>query len=233
MKSKASISPRSLVILTGAGISAESGIDTFRASDGLWENHKISEVATPEGFAANPIRVHEFYNARRAALKTVTPNAAHDALARLLAYSHKDNSELDVLLVTQNVDDLHERAGASAVIHMHGELSRAKCTACDWSWSFEGDMSLNESCPACHSVKTVRPDIVWFHLAFRYTAQPYHMRGRHSKRSPMLDLLWVCIHGPCQRTHTTSLHSQLLKYFWVHFFLLLDQLKPYLQQSVA
>jgi len=162
MKSKASISPRSLVILTGAGISAESGIDTFRASDGLWENHKISEVATPEGFAANPIRVHEFYNARRAALKTVTPNAAHDALARLLAYSHKDNSELDVLLVTQNVDDLHERAGASAVIHMHGELSRAKCTACDWSWSFEGDMSLNESCPACHSVKTVRPDIVWF-----------------------------------------------------------------------
>jgi len=152
--------PQSIVILTGAGISAESGINTFRASDGLWENHRIEEVATPEGFAANPARVHEFYNARRAALRGVSPNPAHHALAKLA------QSIPNTLIVTQNVDDLHDRARLTSdrpnILHMHGELLRAKCAACNWAWSFAGDMGLSDICPACHTVKTVRPDIVWF-----------------------------------------------------------------------
>ena len=145
-----------IVILTGAGISAESGIDTFRAAGGLWENHRIEDVATPEGFAANPALVHTFYNARRRALKNVSPNPAHDALARL-----QSSGAHDVFIVTQNVDDLHGRAGSTAH-HMHGELLRVKCVACDWACEISGDIDVQTECKACAARGTVRPDIVWF-----------------------------------------------------------------------
>jgi len=145
-----------IVILTGAGISAESGIDTFRASGGLWENHRIEDVATPQGFAANPALVHEFYNARRRALESASPNPAHDALARL-----QKSAAHDVFIVTQNVDDLHERAG-STVHHMHGELLSVKCAACDWQWESRLDIDITTRCPACQTRAAVRPDIVWF-----------------------------------------------------------------------
>jgi len=156
-----------IVTLTGAGISAESGIDTFRAADGLWENHAIEDVATPEGFARNPALVHNFYNQRRAALKTVTPNPAHIALARLQTYLEKEGGSLT--LVTQNVDDLHERGGARHVIHMHGELTSVFCTACDHKWHETEDISEASICAACRSQGTLRPDIVWF------GEMPYHM----------------------------------------------------------
>lgn len=145
-----------IVILTGAGISAESGIRTFRASDGLWEEHRIEEVATPEGFGANPALVHRFYNARRAAAAAAKPNAAHLALAALEA----DGSH-EVLVVTQNVDDLHERAGTRALIHMHGTLAGALCAACGHRWPAPAEMHPQDPCPACGTPAT-RPDIVWF-----------------------------------------------------------------------
>lgn len=145
-----------IVILTGAGISAESGIRTFRASDGLWEEHRIEDVATPEGFARNPALVHRFYNQRRAAAATAEPNAAHRALARLeAAGAHQ------VLIVTQNVDDLHERAGSQNLIHMHGTLNGALCAACGHRWPAPSEMNKTQSCPACGKPAT-RPDIVWF-----------------------------------------------------------------------
>ncbi|KEO60927.1 NAD-dependent deacylase [Thioclava indica] len=145
-----------IVILTGAGISAESGIRTFRASDGLWEEHRIEDVATPEGFSRDPALVHEFYNARRAAARAAQPNAAHLALAKLEA-----DPTHDVLIVTQNVDDLHERAGSQNVIHMHGSLFGALCHACGHRWPAPEVMSATDSCPACGRAAT-RPDIVWF-----------------------------------------------------------------------
>lgn len=151
------MSENNIVILTGAGISAESGIDTFRAAGGLWENHRIEDVATPEGFAADPVLVHKFYNARRAALKDVSPNPAHAALARLQASRGES-----LFLVTQNVDDLHERGGSPQVHHMHGELLRAKCAACDWAWAHAGTMDTGSRCVACQTRSVVRPDIVWF-----------------------------------------------------------------------
>ncbi len=146
-----------IVILTGAGISAESGIQTFRDAGGLWENHPVEQVATPEGFVANPKLVHRFYNLRRAALSSVDPNAAHKALGKLQA-------EFDgqVTLVTQNVDDLHERGGSPEVIHMHGELRSAFCTACGHRWQQLGDLSVETPCPACQTRGGPRPDIVWF-----------------------------------------------------------------------
>ena len=149
--------PNHIVILTGAGISAESGIDTFRDSGGLWENHPIEQVATPQGFAANPEIVHRFYNLRRAALKTVKPNAAHIALARLEA-----EFSGQVTLVTQNVDDLHKRGGFQNVIHMHGELNSALCSACEHRWEHREDLTVNSVCPACRTEGGPRPDIVWF-----------------------------------------------------------------------
>lgn len=153
---------QNILILTGAGISAESGIETFRDAGGLWENHPVEQVATPEGFAADPVLVHRFYNQRRAALKTVEPNAAHIALGRLQT-EHAGH----VTLVTQNVDDLHERAlklngGTADIIHMHGELRSALCSACSHRWRQESDLSLNSTCPACQTVGGPRPDIVWF-----------------------------------------------------------------------
>lgn len=146
-----------LVILTGAGISAESGLPTFRGSDGLWEGHRVEEVASPEGFAADPVLVQRFYNLRRGALTTVHPNAAHLALARLEQAWHGP-----FLLVTQNVDDLHERAGSRKLRHLHGELRRARCLACDASSPWQGDITVESPCPACGATGRLRPDIVWF-----------------------------------------------------------------------
>ena len=126
----------SIVVLTGAGISAESGLSTFRGADGLWENHRIEDVATPEGFARDPELVHRFYNQRRAQLGTVEPNAAHLALAELeRAWPGK------FLLVTQNVDNLHDRAGSRNLIHMHGDLARVRCTRCGKVFPWEGATS--------------------------------------------------------------------------------------------
>ena len=149
-----------IVILTGAGISAESGIDTFRAAGGLWENHRVEDVATPEGFAKDPKLVHRFYNLRRAALKTVEPNPAHFALAKLGAELAKRGGQLT--LVTQNVDDLHERGGAKEVIHMHGILTSMLCGNCEHRWEYLGDASPELPCPKCYVKGTSRPDIVWF-----------------------------------------------------------------------
>ncbi len=146
-----------IVILTGAGISAESGIDTFRSEGGLWEQHKVEDVATPEGFARDPDLVLGFYDMRREALAKVEPNAAHRALAQLIA-GHSGK----VLLVTQNVDDLHERAGAKNVLHMHGELKSALCQACEMRSAWEGPALLSRPpCPVCKA-PMLRPDVVWF-----------------------------------------------------------------------
>lgn len=150
------MSAEKIVILTGAGISAESGLGTFRDEDGLWAQHRIEDVATPEGFAANPQLVHDFYNARRAQSVAATPNAAHQALARLEA-AHPG----EVLVVTQNVDGLHEAAGSKAVMHMHGALSGALCAACEHRWPAPLVMAPSDPCPACAKL-TTRPDIVWF-----------------------------------------------------------------------
>jgi len=146
-----------IVILTGAGISAESGVATFRGPDGLWEGHRVEDVATPEAFARDPALVQNFYDERRAKLKTVQPNAAHQALARLDA---KWPGEL--LLVTQNVDDLHDRAGSKRLLHMHGELNSAWCLACDARSRFDGRMAQAPACPQCGQPGRLRPDIVWF-----------------------------------------------------------------------
>jgi len=148
---------RNIVILTGAGISAESGIATFRAADGLWEDHRVEDVATPEGFARDPALVQRFYDARRARLKEVEPNAAHRALARLDAQWPGE-----LLIVTQNVDDLHERAGARRVLHMHGELKSAWCLACGERSCWEEELSGGPACPRCAKTGRLRPDIVWF-----------------------------------------------------------------------
>ena len=147
---------RNIVILTGAGISAESGIDTFRGSGGLWENHRVEDVATPEAFARDPELVLRFYDMRRAAIQTCQPNAAHHALARL----DREFSG-NLLIVTQNVDDLHERAGAQRVLHMHGEHLNAWCTACDTRSRWTEGLLHRPPCPACGE-QALRPDVVWF-----------------------------------------------------------------------
>jgi NAD-dependent deacetylase len=148
---------RNIVILTGAGVSAESGLATFRGPDGLWEGHRVEDVATPEAFARDPTLVHAFYDARRAKLDTVQPNDAHRALARL-------DSEWpgQMLLVTQNVDDLHERAGSKRLLHMHGELTKGWCIRCNERFGWTGPMGTGAQCPSCETAGLVRPDIVWF-----------------------------------------------------------------------
>jgi NAD-dependent deacetylase len=182
------MSVRNIVILTGAGVSAESGLATFRGADGLWEGHRVEDVATPEAYRRDPALVHQFYDARRARLGTVEPNEAHKALARL-----DGEWPGELLLVTQNVDDLHERAGSKRLIHMHGELTSGWCLACDerFAWhgpmspstvrpepveglSFSGSEQRQDSpstssgrtevnvCPCCGIAGQVRPDIVWF-----------------------------------------------------------------------
>jgi NAD-dependent protein deacetylase/lipoamidase len=153
-----------IVILTGAGISAESGLATFRDSDGLWEKHDPMQIATPEAFRRDPDLVYRFYNARRAQLRTVHPNAAHIALASLQQQFHGD-----VFLVTQNVDDLHERGGSGQVCHMHGELNSMLCEACNGTEFVSEDFDSNTSCPLCRTPGRLRPDIVWFGEI------PYHM----------------------------------------------------------
>lgn len=146
-----------VVILTGAGISAESGIRTFRDSNGLWENHRIEEVATPEGWQANPQLVWNFYQKRRRQLLEVEPNQGHAALVEL------ENQLENFLLVTQNVDDLHERAGSKNLIHMHGELAKLRCEMCDHVEEMMDDEHLQDSFLACSQCEgRLRPHIVWF-----------------------------------------------------------------------
>jgi NAD-dependent deacetylase len=145
-----------IVILTGAGISAESGIETFRAETGLWAQHRVEDVATPEGFDRDPELVVRFYNNRRLQAAGAQPNAAHQALARLEAL-HTGT----VLVVTQNVDDLHSRAGSRNLIHMHGALNSALCAVCDHRWPAPQQMQTGQACPACNA-PAARPDIVWF-----------------------------------------------------------------------
>ena len=148
-----------IVILTGAGISKESGLDTFRDADGIWAKVRLEDVATPEAFARDPARVHDFYNGRRQRLASgeVEPNAAHLALARLEA-----EWPGDVLIVTQNVDNLHERAGSRNLIHMHGEHLKARCDACDVVFAWEADLSADLACETCGASGGLRPHVVWF-----------------------------------------------------------------------
>lgn len=148
-----------IVILTGAGISAESGIRTFRDGNGLWENHRVEDVASPEGFARDPEMVLEFYNQRRRQLLSdeVKENAAHAALARL-----EQEHSAEVLLVTQNVDDLHERAGSKNLIHIHGQLLQKRCTACGKVSETRTDLNEESVCGSCGATGTLRPNIVWF-----------------------------------------------------------------------
>lgn len=141
---------KKIVVLTGAGISQESGIKTFRDNNGLWENHRIEEVASPEAYQADPVMVHRFYNLRREQLKEVNPNKAHEALAKLYASSNHD-----LTIITQNVDDLHERAGAQDVIHMHGELRKIRHTQ-------TGEVKYFEDSVLEEDFLSWRPDIVWF-----------------------------------------------------------------------
>ncbi|NUW62396.1 NAD-dependent protein deacylase [Cronobacter sakazakii] len=148
-----------VVVLTGAGISAESGIRTFRAADGLWEEHRVEDVATPEGFARNPQLVQEFYNARRRQLQQpeIKPNAAHLALARL-----EEALGDRFLLVTQNIDNLHERAGSKNVVHMHGELLKVRCSQSGQVLEWTGDVTPGDKCHCCQFPAPLRPHIVWF-----------------------------------------------------------------------
>lgn len=153
---------RRIVILTGAGVSAESGMGTFRDKDGIWTRHSLEDVATPEGFARNPRLVHDFYNARRRALRDAQPNAAHLALAQLEAAVKSSGG--DLMLVTQNVDNLHEKAGSRSLLHMHGELSRVMCATCGEKGAWDEDLFADTECWRCGSagVKGLRPDVVWF-----------------------------------------------------------------------
>lgn len=147
-----------IVVLTGAGISAESGLKTFRDNDGLWEGHRVEDVATPEAFLRSPETVHRFYNMRRQQLiEEAEPNDAHAALAKF-----EEQFQGQYLLVTQNVDDLHERAGSKKLIHMHGELRKAWCTYCDGTFIWERELTTDICCPSCKQSGYMRPNIVWF-----------------------------------------------------------------------
>lgn len=149
-----------IVVLTGAGVSRESGLATFLDAGGAWQQVRMEDVATPEGFRRDPAQVHGFYNARRAQLDTVAPNAAHLALAALeRAWVARGGG---FLLVTQNVDDLHARAGSTLMVQMHGALRRARCQRCGQSFDWQGDMAVDSVCPHCRRAGGVRPDIVWF-----------------------------------------------------------------------
>lgn len=164
---------RRIVLLTGAGVSAESGMGTFRDKDGIWTRHSLEDVATPEGFARNPRLVHDFYNARRRALRGAEPNAAHRALARLERTVAETGGEL--LLVTQNVDDLHEKAGSRELLHMHGELARVMCASCGAKGAWDEDLFSETECWRCNGIGTLRPDVVWF------GEMPYGMDRIHDR----------------------------------------------------
>lgn len=146
-----------IVILTGAGLSAESGLATFRDKGGIWAHYDYREVATPQGFMRNPALVHEFYNMRRRDLLKVAPNAAHMALARL----EREHTG-EVLIVTQNIDNLHEAAGSRNLIHMHGELLRSMCAECGARHDCRDDLSVETECTSCGLPGGMRPDVVWF-----------------------------------------------------------------------
>jgi NAD-dependent deacetylase len=148
-----------IVILTGAGISKESGLDTFRDKDGIWSKVRLEDVATPEGFKANPKLVHDFYNARRRQLMdpAIRPNEAHHALAHL-----ERQNGYNVLIVTQNIDDLHERAGSRNLIHMHGEMLKVRCDMCGSVLGWTDDIDIHTPCPACAREGGLRPHVVWF-----------------------------------------------------------------------
>jgi NAD-dependent deacetylase len=168
---------RTIVVLTGAGISAESGIRTFRGADGLWEGHRVEDVATPGAFARDPALVHEFYNQRRRSLLDgIEPNAAHWALAKL-----EERFEGNVVVVTQNIDDLHERSGSHWVIHMHGELLQSRCTSCGLIAEVREDLSVESECRECGGRGVLRPNIVWFGEV------PFHMAEieRHLSRAEL------------------------------------------------
>ena len=147
---------QNIVILTGAGLSAESGLSTFRDTSGIWTQYDWREVATIEGFKKNPARVHEFYNMRRRSHKDIKPNAAHFALAKL------ETEHGSVTVVTQNVDRLHEAAGSKNLIHMHGEMAKVFCGHCEVRQLWRDDLSLATPCPACAKTGAMRPDVVWF-----------------------------------------------------------------------
>lgn len=153
-----------IVILTGAGISAESGVSTFRDEDGIWNKYDLEEVATPEGFARNPQLVYDFYNERRKGHDGIKPNAAHLALARL-----EKEYNGNVFIVTQNVDSLHEQAGSKNLLHMHGELLKSLCAHCGKRSDYNKDLSSELVCPHCNQSGGMRPDVVWFGEI------PYHM----------------------------------------------------------
>lgn len=155
-----------IVILTGAGISAESGISTFRDQNGLWENHDVLQVATPQGFERDPELVYRFYNQRRAQLLSteVNPNLAHHALVKL-----QKEFKGEVVLITQNVDDLHERAGHQDVLHMHGELLKMRCTRTGKIYPIRGELTSENKCECCQLPSTLRPHIVWF------SEMPFHL----------------------------------------------------------
>lgn len=149
-----------IFVLTGAGISAESGLGTFRDKGGLWARFDPMKLATPEAFAATPDKVHEFYNMRRANLLASAPNEAHAALARLERELAARGGEL--FLCTQNIDDLHERAGSRHVAHMHGELLKIRCNSCGTVHEWREDLGRSHACPACATTGTLRPHVVWF-----------------------------------------------------------------------
>lgn len=160
-----------IVILTGAGISAESGIRTFRASDGLWEDHRVEDVASPQGFERDPALVYRFYNMRRQQLLSpeIAPNAAHHALAEL-----EKNYHGEVVLITQNIDDLHERGGSKNPLHMHGELLKARCLSCGDISELRTDFDHSTTCPACGDAGGLRPHIVWFGEMPLFMDEIYH-----------------------------------------------------------
>ncbi|MCV6624012.1 MAG: NAD-dependent protein deacylase [Cellvibrionaceae bacterium] len=153
---------RNIVVLTGAGVSAESGLDTFRDNGGLWEQHRVEDVATPEAFARNPELVQRFYNMRRSALlEKAKPNASHFSLAEF-EKNYRKAGLGDFLLVTQNVDDLHERGGSERLLHMHGELLKIRCQQTGKVYTCKEEISVDRPCPCCQSPGQLRPDIVWF-----------------------------------------------------------------------
>lgn len=154
---------RKIVILTGAGLSAESGLSTFRDPNGIWAEYNWRDVATPEGFKSNPDLVYDFYNTRRRAHADVKPNAAHLALARL------EQAHPSTTIITQNIDALHEAAGSKNLIHMHGEILKALCGRCGHRHPFTEDLSSAVVCPSCAKAGGMRPDVVWFGEV------PYHM----------------------------------------------------------
>jgi NAD-dependent deacetylase len=170
-------SRQTILVLTGAGISKESGLDTFRDADGIWSRVRLEDVATPEGFRRDPRRVHEFYNARRRNLRAgnVEPNAAHRALAEL-----ERRWPGEFLLVTQNIDDLHERAGSRSLVHMHGEMLKSRCGACGEVFRWEEDLALELPCPACMGAGGLRPHVVWFGEMPMEMERIYAVLGRAS-----------------------------------------------------